>query len=85
MLLRLARAAVADELCAVAARSTSKPDPCPGQPFFTFTFHVDEDEHLMLIDDGHVRDRSDLHLISHSGLLAQEEELRKSTAIQNLN
>jgi hypothetical protein len=39
----------------------------------------------MLIDDGHVRDRSDLHLISHSGLLAQEEELRKSTAIQNLN
>jgi hypothetical protein len=40
---------------------------------------VDEDEHVMLIDDGHVRDRSDLHLISHSGLLAQEEELRKST------
>jgi hypothetical protein len=40
---------------------------------------VDEDEHLMLIDDCHVRDRSDLHLISHGGLLAQEEELRKST------
>jgi hypothetical protein len=33
----------------------------------------------MLIDDCHVRDRSDLHLISHGGLLAQEEELRKST------
>ena len=35
----------------------------------------------MLIDDCHVRDRSDLHLISHGGLLAQEEELRKSTLI----